>query len=104
MHYSEATKTREGWARDLLEEFKSNVNMLKCAVGDQQGSAPAHGSPQHGKQTHSDIQYTACVCMCVCACVFVASPDANAALHQHLRHPCGFSVLQCPLGTKCMGL
>ncbi|KAM9846015.1 bridge-like lipid transfer protein family member 3B isoform 1-T1 [Aulostomus maculatus] len=47
MHYSEATKTREGWARSLLEEFKSNVEMLKSAVRDQQGVAPAHGSPQH---------------------------------------------------------
>ncbi|XP_040885855.1 UHRF1-binding protein 1-like isoform X2 [Toxotes jaculatrix] len=49
MHYSEATKTREGWARNLLDEFKSNVEMLKSAVRDQQGPAPAHGSPQHGK-------------------------------------------------------
>ncbi|XP_067345891.1 UHRF1-binding protein 1-like isoform X3 [Channa argus] len=47
MHYSEATKTREGWARNLLDEFKSNVEMLKCAVRDQQGPAPARGSPQH---------------------------------------------------------
>ncbi|CAB1428341.1 unnamed protein product [Pleuronectes platessa] len=49
MHYSEATKTREVWARNLLDEFKSNVEMLKSAVRDQPGSAPAHGSPQHGK-------------------------------------------------------
>ncbi|KAA8580243.1 hypothetical protein FQN60_005778 [Etheostoma spectabile] len=49
MHYSEATKTREGWARSLLDEFKSNVEMLKSAVRDHQGSAPAHSSPQHGK-------------------------------------------------------
>ncbi|XP_070709684.1 bridge-like lipid transfer protein family member 3B [Pempheris klunzingeri] len=49
MHYSEATKTREGWARSLLDEFKSNVEMLKSAVRDQQGQAPAHTSPQHGK-------------------------------------------------------
>ncbi|XP_027127875.1 bridge-like lipid transfer protein family member 3B isoform X2 [Larimichthys crocea] len=47
MHYSEATKTREGWARNLLDEFKSNVEMLKTAVRDQQGPAPAHTSPQH---------------------------------------------------------
>ncbi|XP_067438636.1 UHRF1-binding protein 1-like isoform X4 [Thunnus thynnus] len=47
MHYSEATKTREGWARSLLDEFKSNMEMLKTAVRDQQGPAPAHGSPQH---------------------------------------------------------
>ncbi|XP_027127877.1 bridge-like lipid transfer protein family member 3B isoform X4 [Larimichthys crocea] len=49
MHYSEATKTREGWARNLLDEFKSNVEMLKTAVRDQQGPAPAHTSPQHGR-------------------------------------------------------
>ncbi|XP_034719502.1 UHRF1-binding protein 1-like isoform X2 [Etheostoma cragini] len=49
MHYSEATKTREGWARSLLDEFKSNVEMLKSAVRDQQGSVPTHSSPQHGK-------------------------------------------------------
>ncbi|XP_041819780.1 UHRF1-binding protein 1-like isoform X3 [Chelmon rostratus] len=49
MHYSEATKTREGWARSLLDEFKSNVEMLKGAVRDQQGPAPTHSSPQHGK-------------------------------------------------------
>ncbi|XP_051247618.1 UHRF1-binding protein 1-like isoform X3 [Dicentrarchus labrax] len=49
MHYSEATKTREGWARSLLDEFKSNVEMLKTAVRDQQGPAPVHSSPQHGK-------------------------------------------------------
>ncbi|XP_037099105.1 UHRF1-binding protein 1-like isoform X1 [Syngnathus acus] len=45
MHYSEATKTREDWARCLLDEFKSNVEMLKSAVRGQQGAAPAHGSP-----------------------------------------------------------
>ncbi|TKS90788.1 UHRF1-binding protein 1-like [Collichthys lucidus] len=49
MHYSEATKTREGWARNLLDEFKSNVEMLKTAVRDQQGPAPANTSPQHGR-------------------------------------------------------
>uniref|UniRef100_A0A3P8SHV5 Bridge-like lipid transfer protein family member 3B n=1 Tax=Amphiprion percula TaxID=161767 RepID=A0A3P8SHV5_AMPPE len=42
MHYSEATKTRESWARNLLDEFKSNVEMLKSAVRDQQAPAPAH--------------------------------------------------------------
>nr|XP_040029014.1 UHRF1-binding protein 1-like isoform X5 [Gasterosteus aculeatus aculeatus] len=50
MHYSEATKTREGWARNLLDEFNSNVEMLKSAVRDHQGPDPAHGSPQHGSQ------------------------------------------------------
>uniref|UniRef100_UPI0037E95AEB bridge-like lipid transfer protein family member 3B isoform X2 n=1 Tax=Semicossyphus pulcher TaxID=241346 RepID=UPI0037E95AEB len=49
MHYSEATKTREGWARNLLDEFKSNVEMLKSTVRDQQGPAPVHTSPQHSK-------------------------------------------------------
>ncbi|KAM9846016.1 bridge-like lipid transfer protein family member 3B isoform 2-T2 [Aulostomus maculatus] len=58
MHYSEATKTREGWARSLLEEFKSNVEMLKSAVRDQQGVAPAHGSPQHGKINTSSTSFS----------------------------------------------
>ncbi|TNN63122.1 UHRF1-binding protein 1-like [Liparis tanakae] len=49
MHYSEATKTREGWVRNLLDEFHSNVEMLKSAVRDHQGPPPAHSSPQHGK-------------------------------------------------------
>ncbi|XP_035377760.1 UHRF1-binding protein 1-like isoform X4 [Electrophorus electricus] len=44
VHYSDATKTREGWAHSLLEEFRSNVDMLKTAVS---GQAP--GSPLHGK-------------------------------------------------------
>ncbi|XP_051911842.1 UHRF1-binding protein 1-like isoform X3 [Hippocampus zosterae] len=44
MHYSEATKSRDSWARSLLDEFKSNVEMLKSAVRGQQG-APAHSSP-----------------------------------------------------------
>ncbi|XP_077399953.1 bridge-like lipid transfer protein family member 3B isoform X2 [Vanacampus margaritifer] len=45
MHFTEATKTRDGWARSLLDEFKSNVEMLKSAVRGQQGVAPAHSSP-----------------------------------------------------------
>ncbi|XP_054480503.1 UHRF1-binding protein 1-like isoform X2 [Anoplopoma fimbria] len=49
MHYSEATKTREGWVRNLLDEFNSNVEMLQSAVRDHQGPAPVHTSPQHGK-------------------------------------------------------
>lgn len=44
MHYSEATKSRETWARSLLEEFKSNVDMLKNVVSGQ-----SQGSPQHGE-------------------------------------------------------
>ncbi|KAM8740629.1 bridge-like lipid transfer protein family member 3B isoform 1-T1 [Acanthopagrus schlegelii] len=59
MHYSEATKTREGWARNLLDEFKSNVEMLKNAVRDQQGPPPAQSSPQHGKiNTSSSVTFS----------------------------------------------
>ncbi|XP_077450574.1 bridge-like lipid transfer protein family member 3B isoform X2 [Stigmatopora argus] len=43
VHYGEATKKRESWATSLLDEFKSNVEMLKSAVRGQQ--APAHSSP-----------------------------------------------------------
>ncbi|XP_066524043.1 UHRF1-binding protein 1-like [Hoplias malabaricus] len=43
MHYSDATKAREGWARSLLDEFKSNVDMLKNAVSGQSQSSPQHG-------------------------------------------------------------
>ncbi|XP_049616681.1 bridge-like lipid transfer protein family member 3B isoform X4 [Syngnathus scovelli] len=58
MHYSEATKTREDWARCLLDEFKSNVEMLKSAVRGQQGAAPAHSSP--GKiNTSSTLAFSA---------------------------------------------
>ncbi|XP_067248099.1 UHRF1-binding protein 1-like isoform X3 [Chanodichthys erythropterus] len=46
MHYSEATKSRETWARSLLEEFKSNVDMLKNVVSGQ-----SQGSPQHVRQS-----------------------------------------------------
>ncbi|KAG7456238.1 hypothetical protein MATL_G00249590 [Megalops atlanticus] len=50
MHYSEATKSRESWARNLLDEFKANVEMLKSAVKDHQSTtSPPQGSPQHGK-------------------------------------------------------
>ncbi|XP_026065503.1 UHRF1-binding protein 1-like isoform X2 [Carassius auratus] len=52
MHYGEATKSRETWARSLLEEFKSNVEMLKTAVGGQSQSQ-SQSSPQHGKITTS---------------------------------------------------
>lgn len=69
MHYSEATKARESWARCLLDEFKSNVEMLKCAARDQQGPAPAHSSPQHG--THiSCVTLTVVRCL---LCYFVVS-------------------------------
>uniref|UniRef100_A0AAY4D7E3 Chorein N-terminal domain-containing protein n=1 Tax=Denticeps clupeoides TaxID=299321 RepID=A0AAY4D7E3_9TELE len=46
MHYSEATKSREGWARSLLEEFRSSVDMLRSAVKDHQSiSAQSQSSP-----------------------------------------------------------
>ncbi|XP_062850299.1 UHRF1-binding protein 1-like isoform X2 [Trichomycterus rosablanca] len=48
MHYGDATKTRESWARALLEEYRSNVEMLKNSVSGQTQS-----SPQHGKITTS---------------------------------------------------
>ncbi|XP_051974044.1 UHRF1-binding protein 1-like isoform X1 [Xyrauchen texanus] len=43
MHYGEATKSRETWACSLLDEFKSNVDMLKIAVSGQSKSSPQHG-------------------------------------------------------------
>ncbi|KAM9495815.1 bridge-like lipid transfer protein family member 3B isoform 1-T1 [Clarias gariepinus] len=43
MHYSDATKTREGWARALLEEYKSNMEMLKNAISGQSQCSPQHG-------------------------------------------------------------
>uniref|UniRef100_A0A8C8E0I4 Bridge-like lipid transfer protein family member 3B n=1 Tax=Oryzias sinensis TaxID=183150 RepID=A0A8C8E0I4_9TELE len=49
MHYSEATKTREVWAKSLLDEFKSSMEMLKSAARDQQGPGSGRSSPQHGK-------------------------------------------------------
>uniref|UniRef100_A0A674IH12 Bridge-like lipid transfer protein family member 3B n=1 Tax=Terrapene triunguis TaxID=2587831 RepID=A0A674IH12_9SAUR len=49
MHYSDATKTRSGWAQELLHEFKSNVELLKQAVKDHNidtsTKSPPHGSP-----------------------------------------------------------
>ncbi|MBN3301641.1 UH1BL protein, partial [Amia calva] len=53
LHYSEATKSRETWAKSLLEEFRANVEMLKNALKDQRiaasvpASSPPHSSPQH---------------------------------------------------------
>uniref|UniRef100_A0A8C3BDP9 UHRF1 binding protein 1 like n=1 Tax=Cairina moschata TaxID=8855 RepID=A0A8C3BDP9_CAIMO len=41
MHYSDATKARSGWATELLNEFKSNVELLKQAVKDQVIGSPA---------------------------------------------------------------
>nr|XP_015815603.2 UHRF1-binding protein 1-like isoform X2 [Nothobranchius furzeri] len=49
MHYSEATKARESWATSLLDEFKSNVEMLKSAVRDKRSPSAARSSPHHGK-------------------------------------------------------
>ncbi|KAK5612007.1 UHRF1-binding protein 1-like [Crenichthys baileyi] len=49
MHYSEATKTRESWAKSLLDEFKTNVDSLKSAFRDRQAPGAAHSSPHHGK-------------------------------------------------------
>lgn len=43
MHYSDATKTREGWARALLEEYRSNMEMLKNAISGQSQCSPQHG-------------------------------------------------------------
>ncbi|XP_016414244.1 UHRF1-binding protein 1-like isoform X2 [Sinocyclocheilus rhinocerous] len=51
MHYGEATKSRETWARSLLEEFKSNVEMLKTAVSGQSQSSPQHGKISTGSST-----------------------------------------------------
>nr|XP_042715710.1 UHRF1-binding protein 1-like isoform X4 [Chrysemys picta bellii] len=57
MHFSDATKTRSGWAQELLHEFKSNVELLKQAVKDHNidtsTKSPPHGSPpniQTGKE------------------------------------------------------
>ncbi|XP_058263998.1 UHRF1-binding protein 1-like isoform X3 [Hemibagrus wyckioides] len=43
MHYSDATKARETWARALLEEYRSNMEMLKNAISGQSQSSPQHG-------------------------------------------------------------
>ncbi|XP_007905913.1 UHRF1-binding protein 1-like [Callorhinchus milii] len=51
MHFNESTKTRSNWTKELLEEFKSNVEMLKQAVKDysksKSASSPPIGSPPH---------------------------------------------------------
>ncbi|XP_054910822.1 UHRF1-binding protein 1-like isoform X2 [Poeciliopsis prolifica] len=56
MHYSEATKTRETWAKSLLDEYKTDVERLKGAVRDQQGPGAAHGSPHHGSPHHVSLK------------------------------------------------
>lgn len=57
MYFSDATKTKNGWANELLHEFECNVEMLKQAVKDHNvGSppkSPTHASPQH-IQTEKD--------------------------------------------------
>ncbi|KAM6153488.1 bridge-like lipid transfer protein family member 3B [Erethizon dorsatum] len=57
MYFSDATKTKTGWANELLHEFECNVEMLKQAVKDHNvGSppkSPTHASPQH-TQTEKD--------------------------------------------------
>ncbi|NXP46889.1 UH1BL protein, partial [Heliornis fulica] len=45
MHYSDATKTRSGWAKELLNEFKGNVELLKQAVKDQVTDSPPKSPP-----------------------------------------------------------
>ncbi|XP_032445906.1 bridge-like lipid transfer protein family member 3B isoform X3 [Xiphophorus hellerii] len=55
MHYSEATKTRETWAKSLLDEYKTDVERLKGVVRDRQGPGAAHGSPHHGSPHHGKI-------------------------------------------------
>lgn len=57
MYFSDATKTKNGWANELLHEFECNVEMLKQAMKDHNlGSppkSPTHASPQHS-QTEKD--------------------------------------------------
>ncbi|KAJ7422801.1 UHRF1-binding protein 1-like protein [Pitangus sulphuratus] len=50
MHYSDATKTRSGWAEELLNEFKSNVELLKQAVKDQVVDSPPKSPPDASPQ------------------------------------------------------
>ncbi|XP_043822420.1 UHRF1-binding protein 1-like isoform X2 [Dromiciops gliroides] len=51
MHYSDATKTKNGWAKELLDEFSYNVEMLKQVVKDHNvdspPKSPTHAPPQH---------------------------------------------------------
>ncbi|KAF7701823.1 UHRF1-binding protein 1-like isoform X1 [Silurus meridionalis] len=43
MHYSDATKSREAWARALLEDYRSNMEMLKNAINGHSQCSPQHG-------------------------------------------------------------
>ncbi|XP_062989772.1 bridge-like lipid transfer protein family member 3B isoform X2 [Elgaria multicarinata webbii] len=60
MHYSDATKARSGWAEELLQEFKCNVELLKQAVKDHSVDSPTksppQGSPQHIQAGKEQIQ------------------------------------------------
>ncbi|XP_069764416.1 bridge-like lipid transfer protein family member 3B isoform X2 [Narcine bancroftii] len=49
MYYNESTKTRSSWTKELLKEFKSNVDMVKQAVKDysKSKSSSPNGSPPH---------------------------------------------------------
>lgn len=94
MHYSEATKTREGWARNLLDEFRSSVEMLKSAVRDQHGSAPAHGSPQHGKQNTRTYSKHDVVELNLIFCVHFCFTGSNMA--PHFVIPVGFLFSSVP--------
>ncbi|XP_074082758.1 bridge-like lipid transfer protein family member 3B isoform X2 [Macrotis lagotis] len=51
MYYSDATKTKNGWAKELLDEFNLNVEMLKQAVKDHNvdspPKSPTQAPPQH---------------------------------------------------------
>ncbi|XP_072327642.1 bridge-like lipid transfer protein family member 3B isoform X3 [Scyliorhinus torazame] len=57
MYYNESTKTRATWAKELLKEFKSNVDMLKQAVKDYSKSKPTSPPPQ-GSPPHVLIETT----------------------------------------------
>ncbi|XP_041113224.1 UHRF1-binding protein 1-like isoform X2 [Polyodon spathula] len=69
MHFSEATKSREGWAKNILVEFKALVDMLKHAVKDHRNttaappSSPPQGAPQQAStrkiSTSSTSSFTA---------------------------------------------
>ncbi|XP_053439099.1 bridge-like lipid transfer protein family member 3B isoform X3 [Nycticebus coucang] len=62
MYFSDATKTKNGWANELLHEFECNVEMLKQAVKDHNvGSpptSPTHASPQHTTEKEPTLKGT----------------------------------------------
>ncbi|XP_055972308.1 bridge-like lipid transfer protein family member 3B isoform X1 [Sorex fumeus] len=59
MCFSDATKTKNGWANELLHEFECNVEMLKQAVKDHNvGSppkSPTHASPQNTQTEKNSV-------------------------------------------------